>query len=185
VLNTLLGSDGHQLNDDGLRTLLYEVANIINSRPLTVVGDPMSPLPLSPNQLLTMKSNLILPPPGEFQSADMYSCKRWRRVQHLANAFWERWKKEFVTKLQERKKWTQKRRNLEIGDVVLLMNESLPRCQWKLGRITEVFPGKDGLVRKVKLIVGDPSYDGKSRKVKTFERPIHKLVLLLENSNSH
>ena len=184
VLNVLLGSNGHQLDDDGLRTLMYEVANIVNSRPLSAVGDPSSPIPLSPNMLLTMKSNVVLPPPGEFCDSDVYSRKRWRRVQHLANAFWERWKKEFVIQLQQRKKWTQSQRNLQIGDIVLLIDESLPRCQWKLGKVTEVFPGSDKLVRKVKLVVGNPNLQSKGNQLKTLERPIHKLILVLENEQN-
>ena len=64
VLNNLLGSEGHQLDDDGLRTLMYEVANIVNSRPLTAVGDHTSAIPLPPSTLLTMKYNLPLLPPG-------------------------------------------------------------------------------------------------------------------------
>ena len=99
----------------------------------------------------------------------------------MANAFWERWRREYLLQLQERKKWTHKHRNLQIGDVVLVIDDSLPRCQWKLGRITEVFPGADNLVRKVKLVLGDPRQGDKRRKLTTLERPIHKLILLLEN----
>ena len=106
--------------------------------------------------MLTMKSNVILPPPGEFLEADKYCRKRWRRVQHLANVFWERWKSEFTAHLQERKKWSSERRNSQVGDIVMLVDEALPRCQWKLARVVEAYPGSDGLVRRVKLMLGDP-----------------------------
>ena len=50
---------GSQLDDESLQTLLYEVMAIINGRPLTTdnLEDPDSLLPLSANQLLTMKSH--------------------------------------------------------------------------------------------------------------------------------
>lgn len=65
-----------------------------------------------------MKTRVLLPPPGVFQSADQYSRKRWRRVQHLSNEFWIGWKKEFLHSLQQRQKWIRPNRNVEIGDIV-------------------------------------------------------------------
>ena len=53
------------MDEDALRTFMCEAANIINSRPLypADVDDFTSEVP-SPNHLLTMKSRLMLPPPG-------------------------------------------------------------------------------------------------------------------------
>ncbi|XP_057305339.1 uncharacterized protein LOC130642266 [Hydractinia symbiolongicarpus] len=56
-------------------------------QPLTVetLNDVNSMQPLSPSQLPTMKSKVIMPPPGSFSQPDLYSPKQWRRVQYLAN----------------------------------------------------------------------------------------------------
>ena len=107
ILAALLKSQGPSLNTEMLTTLLVEVESIINSRPLTIdtVSDPTEPMPLSPMNLLTMKSKVVLPPPGEFDESDLYSRKRWRRIQFLANEFWDRWRKEYLAKLQHRTKW--------------------------------------------------------------------------------
>jgi hypothetical protein len=35
---------------------------------------------------------------------------------------------------------------LKLGDVVLLVDDDLPRNNWLLGRVISVFPGADGLV---------------------------------------
>ena len=115
VLTPLLQKNGSQLNGESLRTLMYQAEAIINSRPLTVdsLNDPLTLNPLTPNHLLTMKTKVVLPPPGVFQSADKYCRKRWRRVQHLANEFWIRWKKEYLLSLQQRQKWTKLRRKEE------------------------------------------------------------------------
>ena len=90
------------------RTLMAEVEGIMNSRPLTVeaLSDVTSYKPLSPSDLLTMKSKVVLPPAGKFQKENLYTKKYWRRrVQHLAIAFWRQWRKELFLALQERQKW--------------------------------------------------------------------------------
>ena len=90
IMVALMREHSHSLDNEALRTLMCEAEAVVNSRPLTVdtLSDPLSPLPLTPNTLLTGKSKLILPPPGKFQREDVY-CKRcWRCVQHIANVFW-------------------------------------------------------------------------------------------------
>ena len=56
VMSTLLHQHASQLDDESLRTFLYEAAAIVNSRPLTIdsLNDPLSSPPLSPNLLLTI-----------------------------------------------------------------------------------------------------------------------------------
>ena len=57
---------------------------------------------------------------------------------------------------------------------------------WKLARVTEVYQGSDGHVRSVKLAVAQANLDGQARRrqpVTYLERPVQKLVLLLEESN--
>ena len=186
VLAALLLSNGAQLNGESLSTLLCEAEAIVNSRPLTVdtINDPSSLNPLTPNHLLTMKTKIVLPPPGIFQSADQYCRKRWRRVQHLANEFWLRWKKEYLLSLQLRQKWNKPRRNMCVGDIVIIKgDESLSRNQWKLARVVETHQSADGHVRTVKLAVADSTLDSKGRRTKPskfVERPVQKLVLLHE-----
>ena len=188
VLDSLMDEAGTQLDDESLRTLMNEAAAIVNSRPLTVenLNDPLSSEPLTPSHLLTMKTKVVLPPPGEFQKVDLYSRKRWRRVQHLVNEFWLRWKKEFLQDLQARAKWIQPKRDLQKDDIVIVKEEGIPRNQWLLARVEEVFKDHDNHVRRVKLAISDKSLDSKGRRTHSpvyLERPIHKLVLLLESSH--
>lgn len=185
VIASLLYKHGTQLNDESLRTFLYESAAIVNSRPLTVdnINDPLSVTPLTPNHLLTMKTKVVLPPPGNFPSTSLYSHKRWRRTQYLVNEFWVRWRTEFLQNLQPRKKWLSPKRNMAVGDIVLLKEDNLPRNHWRLGRIVDVYVDDDGLVRKVKvaLAVSDLNSVGKRNGPVTYlERPVHKLILLQE-----
>ena len=174
VLSSLLIEHAVRLNDESLRTLLVEVEAIVNSRPLsveTLSDDTMEPL--CPNSLLTMKTKVVLPPPGVFQKTDVYCRRRWRAVvQYLANGFWARWRKEYLIGLQERQKWNKARPNLEVGDVVLLVDEDVKRNKWPMGRILEVFPSDDGLVRKVNVKVSGSDVP--------LSRPVTKVVLLLK-----
>lgn len=74
----------------------------------------------------------------------------------------------------------QKRRNLKVGDVVLIRDENLARNDWPLARVTE--PSDDARVRKVEFLVGDPSLDAKGRRRRSLtylERPVQKLALLI------
>ena len=138
VLSALLEKNGEQLNDEALRTFMCEAKAVVNSRPLTIEGisSPGFAEALTPNHFLTLKTKVVLPPPGVFKSADLYARKWWRRVQRLTNEFWCRWKKEFIFSLQERQKWTRTRKNLQKNDVVTVQEDDTLRNQWKvkLGR---------------------------------------------------
>ena len=179
ILASLLKSHDQVLNDESFNTLIKEVEGIVNSRPLAVenVTDPSSQV-LTPNHLLTFKSKAVLPPPGVFQKDNLYCRKRWRVVQHLANEFWNRWRKEYLASLQTRQKWTNEKRNFQVGDVVLLKEENISRNNWPIARIDKTFPSDDGLVRTVELRVADHASPGRAI---TLKRPISKVVLLCEN----
>ena len=159
---------------------MTEVEAIVNSRPLTVetLSDINSLQPLSPSQLLAMKSKVVMPPPGSFSRPDLYNRKRWRRVQHIANEFWSRWRKEFLSNLQAKCKWNKVQRNFQEGDVVLLKEDS-NRCEWPMARIVKTFPDRDSKVRSVQLVLSNKLNDKKSAVI--LNRPIHKLVLLVES----
>ncbi|KAK7906730.1 hypothetical protein WMY93_015342 [Mugilogobius chulae] len=177
--------DPEGLKDASLRTFFYEAMAIVNSRPLTVdsLCSPRDPLPLTPNHLLTMKPARALPPPGNFVPEDVYSKRQWRQVQYLAEQFWSRWRKEYLANICSRQCWREPRRNLQMGDIVILKDDDAPRNEWKLGRVLETMPGKDGLVRKVRLMLGDRRFVRKGEqitKTSEVERPIQKLVVLVE-----
>ena len=118
--------------------------------------------PITPNHILTMKSSVILPPPGEFCKEDLYLNKRCKRVQFLANEFWRRWKLEYLLNLQQRQKWQKTTRNSKVDDIVILQDDSSPRNEWKLARVVEALPSADGKVRKLKLLVNSTTLTNKN-----------------------
>lgn len=60
---------------------------------------------------------------------------------------WRRRSSEYLNTLRKCYKWHQPKKNLEPGDVLILREDGVPTNHWPLGRIQEVFPGEDGLVR--------------------------------------
>ena len=100
----------------------------------------------------------------------------------MANEFWTRWRKEFLLSLQQRQKWSRPRRDLIVGDVLIVKDESLPRSAWQLATVSVVYPSSDGHVRKVQVALADSFLDNKGKRIRTvqyLERPVQKLVLLL------
>ena len=168
VLTAMLNQHSDRLDDELLHTFLVEAECIVNSRPVSHLSADSTLEPLTPSQILTLKSEVVPSPPGVFLREDLYCRKRWRAVQYLAQQFWNRWKTEYVTMLQERQKWNKTEPNLEVGDVVLVKEEDTARNHWPMARVEEVSVSGDGLVRKVEL----------RTKNGRLSRPIHKLVFL-------
>ena len=156
------------------QTLVAVAEGIVNSRPLTPVSnDPDVFNFLSPNSLLhpkttatTITTTKILPP--SIDAPPSVLLRHWRHVRSLADAFWKRFTKEYVSSLQQRRKWTAIRRNLRIGDVVLVAENS-SRDEWPLARVLETFPDREGHVRRVRL---------RTIKKKELERHVNSLALL-------
>ena len=65
-----------------------------------------------------------MPPRGVFSTIDIYSHKQLRRVQHISNEFWDRWRKEVLVTLQSREKRNSLKRNWNVGDIVLLKEKA-------------------------------------------------------------
>ncbi|XP_059846759.1 uncharacterized protein LOC132405764 [Hypanus sabinus] len=163
-----------RLAHEVLCTLMAEVTAIINAQSfLPVSSDPENPFILSPSMLRTQKAGAP-PPPGDFSDKDLYT-KQWRQVQALANQFWPRWRQKYLPSLQQRQKWTEPRRNLQVEDLVLFRDKQATRNSWPMARITVTFPSGDGHVRKIELKTTDQG------DVKIYQGPVTEVILLLPN----
>ena len=104
-------------------------------------------LPLALSNILTLKSNVIMPPPGDFSRPDLYFWKRWCHVLHIVTlTFWSRWRKEYLQSLQSRTKWQGGKRNFSVGDIVLVFQDESVRSQWPMTRMIQVFKDSNGYV---------------------------------------
>lgn len=144
----LLRTLGQSILDfDELRTLIYQISAIMNSRPLC-------PLSENPNDLdiLTPAHFLIGGPFTSFAEPDItmlniHRLSRWQRVCFMQQLFWKKWSTEYLTLLQQRTKWQTTSSNIKIGTMVLLKEENQPPLKWQLGRIIEIIKGDDGVAR--------------------------------------
>lgn len=134
-----------------LATTLAEIEHALNSRPLTKLSiDSQDSEALTPNHFLIGCSS------GEIrfhncETRDFHFRKQWKLAQHLADVFWERWRKEYLPLLLSRQKWHSEENPVKIGDLVLLVDDQLPRNEWKKGLVCKLFPNKDGQVRSVEV----------------------------------
>ncbi|XP_077968353.1 uncharacterized protein LOC120334750 [Styela clava] len=167
----VLGEISQSITHEKLETLLVEVESILNSRPITpVIMDHSADEPLTPNHLLLVGSSPNVSP-GVFTKRDCYVRQRWRQIQYLADEFWRRWIKEYLPTITQRSKWTKGRDNFKVDDMVLLVDESIPRGRWTVGRVINTFADKHGLVRSVLVRTG----------TNVVRRPITKLCRFLED----
>ncbi|XP_055634113.1 uncharacterized protein LOC129774405 [Toxorhynchites rutilus septentrionalis] len=98
----------------------------------------------------------------------MSALSRWNYVQRLAQDFRARWQSEYVLSLQRMAKWQASSPNVAVGDFVLLVDDHEKPQQWPLGRILELFPGSDGLVRVVSVKTGNNTFRRDVRKLRRF-----------------
>ena len=165
-LKAIIGKD--LINEEVLHTVFTKAERIANSRPLTRnSSSPDDDEPLTPSHFLNVRPTVNLPP-EMVNDSDRFSRKRWRQAQLLSNHYWKRWLKEYIPSLQERQKWQKTQRNLQTGELVLIADDNVPRHQWPIGRVTNVFPGSDVLVGSVEV----------RAKESTYRRPITKICLL-------
>ena len=87
-----------KLTYEELKTILQEVEQIVNNRPITYYYEDNEEVCLTPNHLLYGRalnnSNLL----SENTTQLVIQPKK---LEALINHFWERWKKEYVVNLHE------------------------------------------------------------------------------------
>ncbi len=147
-------------------TGLVVAEGILNSRPLTYkTGDAQDPSPITPADLMAVP--LYKPLAGAPWGWNMR--KKWHQLQKRLDHLWSRLQYELQPYLQELTAWRSKKRALQVGDVVALMDEKR-RGRWPLGRIMKTEVSHDGQVRKVHVLSAGTTY----------RRPISQVALLLE-----
>jgi len=155
------------LNEEGFRTAVSKATWMLNQRPIQKIGDNNDWEALTPSHFLGCPEEAAFPPDIPQTRLDLQG--RLRHQLEVQQHFWQRFQQEIVPLLAPRSKWFQHSKNLKEGDVVIEINEQAPRGEWKLARITKIFPSTDDYVRKVEIT------DSAKR---TYIRPISKLIPL-------
>ena len=115
-----------------LETSLHEVEACINYRPLTFVGDePDGTSPLTPSHFLLGKTAGFQPQISEDCSIVSHKVLSEREEVRLAqlDRFWSIWKDDYLHNLPPSVHKFQSRGLLQVGSVVLIREDSVPRMQ--------------------------------------------------------
>ena len=164
-----------------LQTVLFEVSNLMNGRPIGVKPgmDIEKSGYLSPNDLLLGHSNIAVPT-GAFSNIENPK-RRLEFIQCVVNNFWKRWMRDYFGSLLIRQKWHVKKRNVQPRDIVLIQDSNTIRGRWKIAEVTKIEKGRDAVVRDVrlryKIVDHDKPYTGS--KDKTVVKSVHRLVVIL------
>ena len=174
-LKAILGSDELRLSDQALITSFKQVQRMLNNRPVGLKYPNIDPLdlePITPAHFL-VNGNIfedLVPPNTRLEGTDTLAGRFWT-IQSLMDEFWKRLCRTLAPKLREYNKWFTKRRNVEIGDVVcILEDDPVPNGRYRVGIIQDVSFGIDRLPRRVTIRVKD----GKS-----LDRGLNRIYVLV------
>ncbi|UYV62862.1 hypothetical protein LAZ67_2002175 [Cordylochernes scorpioides] len=163
LLRRTLGTN--RVNYVQLETLICHVEAIINIRPLTYISETEDDLmPITPQMFI--QNNF-----GSFDESHELSPdntrQHFRKLQLIKRELKERFHREYLAMLVQKGNETEGRRFLP-GEVVLIGRDDQKRIFWPLGRILELYPGKDGRERvaRVRTAKGE------------FVRPVKRLFSL-------
>ena len=156
------------LTDEVLTTTMCLVEQTLNARPITPSSDDPEDLEaLTPNHFILGRANVCIP---FIPNAEVYANHRkmFRSCQAYADMIWKRWVKEYLPQINVRAQWNKQQANIENGDLVWLIDDNIKRGHYKMARVMQVYPGKDGVVRSALI----KTLDG------TLKRPVVKLAPL-------
>ena len=139
------------LTFEELTTMFAQIEAVLNSRPLTAMTqDPNDLTVLTPGHFLLGREVTAIPEPS-LVDHNTARLSRFQRISQLKQHFWKRWHIEYLTQLQQRRKWQKGTTSIQPGQLVIIKDENLPPLKWKLGRIVTTHPGTDGIVRSVTI----------------------------------
>ena len=177
-----------------LQSAFKKIAAVLNSRPVSArygprheQSDPDYLELVTPSMLLTGRSGVDLP---IREYADESSPgQRLAYKEELEKCWWERWKVQCFDSLIPTTTWTQEKRSVAVGDVVLISYPDKSKTgTYRLGVVDSVEIDPDGLVRtcqvRYRLVRSDlPAKElriyFKGLKFKTIRVPVQRLCVLL------
>ena len=91
----------------------------------------------------------------------------FKTAQAYADMIWKRWTREYLPQWNQRSKWSKEHvRNLKERELVWVVDDSLKRFEYKMGRVIKVLKGDDGVVRSARVKMAH----------RDFNRPVVKLA---------
>ncbi|GJQ70631.1 hypothetical protein Trydic_g23021 [Trypoxylus dichotomus] len=136
------------LNYEEFYIVITQIEAVLNSRPLAPLTNDL--IALSPSHFLI--GDYLTAIPQEKVQPPLNRTRRYKQLQQIAQHFWRRWSREYLSSIQQRTKWKgTSSSQLNPGTMVMLREDHLPPLLWKIGRVIASHPGSDGLVRVVSV----------------------------------
>ncbi|EYC27487.1 hypothetical protein Y032_0009g755 [Ancylostoma ceylanicum] len=178
-----------KLTEELLHTTLCEIESVVNSRPLTTLGDQSSPCEiLRPIDFVykdIRHGTTQLSPrtdeddPDYLPYPELSSQKAAKEAltetERLTKKFWTMWKHEYLVELRDRhqlfgKNHKATNREPRIGDVVIMDEDNhTSRGQWPLAVIIDIVRSRDGSIRSVIL---------RTNTGREVQRPVNRIIPL-------
>ena len=156
-----------ELTRSEFQTAVVECEYILNSRPIVTTKNDGETPALTPAHFLHGQiGGYSLCPPLKKQ-LNLYD--RYRYLCQTLDHFWKRFIGEFMPKLHPRTKWCDEVPNVKEGDLVVHLDDQLPRGLWEIVVVQEVTRGEDGRIRQVFV---------KTKSGTVYKRPVCKLLPL-------
>ncbi|GAB0095822.1 uncharacterized protein DMENIID0001_112520 [Sergentomyia squamirostris] len=147
-----------QLTYDEMSTLIKSIEACLNSRPITPLStDPNDFEALTPAHFWNGQALTTLPEP-DVREIKLNRLGRYQLICNIRQHFWYRWSTEYLHQLQQRSKWLSAQDSPQIGTFVIMRDTNSPPLQWKIGRISQLHPGADGLTRVVTIKTASGEY---------------------------
>ena len=142
-------------------TLMDQIANSINNLPIAIgnYSENLESLDLlTPNRLLIGRNNNRSP------TAPLQLTNDVKRImqtnEEIFSTWFKSWLTSYVPRLMDHPKWFVTNTCISEGDVVLFLKSDSPiDLQYQYGIILATIPGKDGIIRKVKVGYQNPGED--------------------------
>ena len=150
-----------KMTEQEFNTALKLAQMKINSRPLVGVSDDPSDqnlLTITPFHLKMCKPVALFPSSlDDFTASDLDKMKlsirdRWQQRKVLQARFFIKWKNEYLMSQQKIRKDRYKENTaINVGDIVLVMNNKTTKDAWPIARVTKCHKSNDGVIRSVEL----------------------------------
>ena len=162
------------LNMDELYTVLTEIEAMVNSRPICAVNDdPDDASYLTPANFLIGRTTITLPV-APLKHTEVHPTATRKQLNNMLmyqeknlQKVWKLWREEYLRSLGVGSS-IKDNSTLKVGEIVMVASNKQPRCTWKVGKIEEVYTGRDQRIRSALVKMND----------KTYKRPVQLLSKL-------
>ena len=139
----------HRLSFSEWQTMCFEAASLANERQIGIKpGNYSEHSYLCPNDLLLGRTRKLSAEPWD---ENKNIAKRFYIIHGIIDLLWKKLTLCYLPNLITLPKWHVEKRNIKVGDIVIIMEKYMPHGQWKLEKVVSVVPGIDNKVHRISI----------------------------------